>query len=432
MYVIPRAKEFKGLSAQMSTTKPKNWKTPFFTIWTGQAFSLLGSQLVQFALIWYLTIQTGSATVLATITMMALLPGVFLSPFIGPLVDRWNRRLIMLVADASIAFVTFILALLFAFDVIQVWHIYVIMFIRAVGGNFHGPAMTSSTSLMVPKEHLTRIQGINQTLNGGLNIVAAPLGAVLLELLPMKGIVAIDMVTALIAIAPLFFIPIPQPERELEEDGTPTSFFQDLMQGFRYVLSWRGLLIVLIMATMINFLLSPATSLLPLLVKDHFQGDALKLGWMNSIFGIGVIVGGIALGVWGGFKRRIVTAMMGLIGIGVGILLMGLIPGTAFSYALLAMAITGIMMPITNGSLGGIMQATVDPGMQGRVFSLTGSVATAMTPIGLVIAGVLSDAFGIQIWFLIGGIVTLLMGFVGFAMPAVMSIEDGPRGRSDL
>ncbi|KPK91602.1 MAG: hypothetical protein AMJ88_13090 [Anaerolineae bacterium SM23_ 63] len=305
------------------------------------------------------------------------------------------------------------------------------MFVRAVGGSFHGPAMTSSTSLMVPKEHLTRIQGVNQTLNGGLNIVAAPLGALLLELFPMKGIVAIDVVTALFAIVPLFFIPIPQPEREPEEGSIPTSFFQDLVEGFRYVLSWRGLLAILIMATMINFSLSPATSLLPLLVKEHFQGDALQLGWMDSIFGIGVITGGIALGVWGGFKRRIRTTMMGLIGIGVGTLLLGLIPGTAFSFALLAMAITGIMMPIANGSIGGIMQATVDPGMQGRVFSLTGSAATAMIPIGLALAGVLSDAFDIQIWFQLGGIVTLLMGFVGLAIPAVMTIEDGPAGRSD-
>jgi DHA3 family macrolide efflux protein-like MFS transporter len=308
-------------------------------------------------------------------------------------------------------------------EVVQVWHIYVIMFIRAIGGNFHRPAMTSSTSLMVPKEHLTRIQGVNQTLNGGLNIVAAPLGAVLLELLPMDGIVAIDVVTALLAILPLFFIPIPQPKRELEDGSTPNSFFQDLVQGFRYVLSWHGLLVILVMATTINFLLSPANSLLPLLVKEHFQGDALQFGWMNSIFGIGVIVGGITLGVWGGFKRRIITAMLGLVGIGLANLLLGLVPGTAFSLGLLAIAIAGIMMPIANGSLGGILQATVEQGMQGRVFSLTSSLATAMIPIGLALAGVLSDAFGIQIWFVVGGIVTSLMGFVGFAIPAVVNIE---------
>ncbi len=265
------------MTEQSDIEHTSNWKSPFFTIWTGQAFSLLGSQIVQFALIWYLTIKTGSATVLATVSMMALLPGVFLSPFIGPLIDRWNRRRIMLIADALIALMTLILALLFAFDLIQVWHIYVIMFLRAIGGNFHRPAMTASTSLMVPKEHLTRIQGVNQMLNGGLNIVAAPLGALLLELLPMKGIVAIDVVTAIIAIVPLFFIQIPQPERKPEEIDAKPSIFREMGEGFRYVLSWPGLTVILIMATMINFFLSPSISLMPLLIKDHFGGDALQL-----------------------------------------------------------------------------------------------------------------------------------------------------------
>jgi len=249
------------------------------------------------------------------------------------------------------------------------------------------------------------------------------LGALALELLPMKSIIAIDVVTATIAIVPLFFIQIPQPKPKA--DGTPTTFFQELMDGLHYVLSWPGLLIVIIMATSINFLLSPATSLLPLLVKDHFQGDAFRLGWMNSVFGVGVIVGGLALGLWGGFKRRIVTAMMGLIGIGLGTLLLGIVPGTAFNLALIAMGISGIMIPIANGSLGGIMQATVEPGMQGRVFTLVGSLATAMTPIGLALAGPLSDAFGIQTWFIIGGVVTLLMGLTSFSISPLMNIEAG-------
>ncbi|MBC8333096.1 MAG: MFS transporter [Anaerolineae bacterium] len=403
--------------------QPQNWKKPFFTIWTGQAFSLLGSQIVQFAIIWYLTEKTGSATVLATTTMLALLPGVFLSPFIGPLVDRWNRQRIMIVADLAVAVAALALVLLFATGQVAIWHIYVIIFIRAIGGNFHRPSMTASTSLMVPKEHLTRIQGVNQTLNGGLNIIAAPLGALLMELLPMSGIVAIDVITALIAVIPLFFIVIPQPEKNPAESGS-TTFWQDLRAGFKYVLTWPGLLGILIMASMINFFLSPTTSLLPLLVKDHFGGGALQLGWINALFGVGVIIGGLLLGIWGGFKRRIVTAILGIIGIGLGTSVLGLLPGSAFTLAMAAFALTGVMIPITNGSIGAILQATVDPKMQGRVFSLTGSVATAMMPIGLALAGPLSDAFGIQVWFMLGGALTTLMGLIGFAIPAVMKIED--------
>ncbi len=209
------------MATQFSISDNQTWKTTFFTIWGGQALSLLGSQLVQFSLIWYLTVSTGSATVLATASLVAMLPGVILGPFIGTLVDRWNRRLIMLLADSLVALATIALAVLFALNVMSIWHIYVVMFIRSLAGSFHGNAMNASTSLMVPVEKLTHIQGINQMLTGGLNVVAAPLGALLLEMLPIQGILAIDVVTALFAILPLIFIQIPQPERIAKVKPTP-------------------------------------------------------------------------------------------------------------------------------------------------------------------------------------------------------------------
>jgi DHA3 family macrolide efflux protein-like MFS transporter len=279
--------------------------TPFFVLWTGQAVSLLGSQLVQFALIWWLTQETGSATVLAVASLVGLLPRVILGPFIGALVDRWNRRRIMLVADSLIALVSLALAILFFRGDVRIWHIYFVMFVRSVGGGFHGPAMTASTSLMVPKKHLTRIQGLNQTLDGGLNIVSAPLGAILLEWMPIEGILAIDVITALFAIIPLFFIDVPQPEARQELVGKVSTVWQDVRVGFRYMLGWPGLMAIAMMAVVINMLFTPAFSLLPLLVTEHFNGHALQLGAMQSAMGIGFVSGGLILGVWGGFKRRI-------------------------------------------------------------------------------------------------------------------------------
>ena len=201
------------MATQFSVQEDKPWKTRFFTIWSGQALSILGSQLVQFALIWHLTVQTGSATVLATASLVGMLPNVVLGPFIGTLVDRWNRRRIMLIADSIVALATLLLVTLFALDVVEVWHIFSVLFIRSLASTFHGNAMSASTSLMVPVEHLTRIQGLNQLLNGGLYVVAAPLGALLLGMLPMQGILSIDVITALFAILPLAFIHVPQLER---------------------------------------------------------------------------------------------------------------------------------------------------------------------------------------------------------------------------
>lgn len=415
------------MTSQTSPELQKNWKLPFFTIWTGQAASLLGSQLVGFALIWWLTKTTGSATVLATASLVGLLPSVILGPLVGTLVDRWNRRRVMIVADSIIAIATLILALLFWLTDVQFWYVYVLMFIRSVAGGFHWSAMQASTSLMVPKEHLSRIQGLNQMLNGGLNIISAPLGALLLELLPMQGILGIDVFTALLAITPLFFVAIPQPARILEE-GAPkakTSVWAEMRLGMKYAFSWPGLMIIGMVATMINFLLTPAFSLMPILVTKHFNGQALQLASMESAYGVGVLLGGLLLGVWGGFKRRMYTSFTGVLGIGVASLVIGLLPASAFPLAVAAMFLSGFTNPIANGPLFAALQATVDPEMQGRIFTLMGSFASAMSPLGLIAAGPVADHLGVQTWFWIGGIVTLIMALIMFSIPAVVHFEDG-------
>ena len=181
------------------------------------------------------------------------------------------------------------------------------------------------------------------------------------------------------------------------------------------------------MATMINFLLSPAFSLMPLLVKSHFSAGAIELGWLNAVFGVGVILGGILLSVWGGFKRRIMTVTLGLIGIGLGSITLGILPAEGLMIAMGAMLLLGIMLPIANGSLGALMQTTIDPAIQGRVLTLVGSAATAMIPIGLAAAGPLSDAFGIQIWFVVSGAVCIAMAVLQILIPAVANIEQSPQ-----
>lgn len=410
------------MATQFSVKDGKPWKTTFFTIWGGQALSILGSQLVQFALIWHLTVTTGSATVLATASLVGMLPGVILGPLAGTLVDRWNRRWIMLLADGIITLATIALAVLFALDAVAIWHIYVVMFIRSLAGSFHGNAMSASTSLMVPVEHLTRIQGINQMLNGGLNVVAAPLGAFLLEVLPIQGILAIDVVTALTAILPLFLIQIPQPER-IERGEAQATVWQDFKAGFRYMLGWPGLLIVGLMTVGINFTIIPAFSLLPLLVKDYFGGNAIQLGWVESAMGIGMIVGGALLGLWGGFERKILTSMLGLMGMGAGTLILALAPSSAMLLAIGGALLVGLMSPITMGPFFAVIQSTVEADMQARIFSLLSSIGGGMAPLGLMIAGPVADWAGIQAWFLLGGSLCVLMAVAGLFIPAVMNIE---------
>jgi DHA3 family macrolide efflux protein-like MFS transporter len=264
-------------------------------------------------------------------------------------------------------------------------------------------------------------------LNGGLNVVSAPLGALLLIVLPMQGILAIDVVTAFFAILPLVFTQIPQPERierRKEQSETQTTVWQDFRAGYRFVAGWPGLLIIGLMTVGINFTIIPAFSLLPLMVKDYFGGNALQLSWVESAMGVGMIAGGALLGIWGGFKRKILTSMVGLMGMGVGTLVLALAPSSAMSLAVVGALLVGLMTPITMGPFFAVIQSTVEPDMQARVFSLLSSVGTAMVPIGLMIAGPISDKIGIQAWFYLGGMLCISMGIAGLLIPDVINIEE--------
>jgi DHA3 family macrolide efflux protein-like MFS transporter len=396
--------------------------TRFFTIFTGQAFSLFGSRLVQFSIVWWLTKESGSASVLAFASIMALLPQVLIAPFAGAFVDRWNRRVVMIVADGLIALAIVALVFLYAQGVVEFWHIYALMLFRSAGGAFHWPAMQASTTLMVPKKNLPRVSGLNQSLHGLANIVTPPLGALLLELIPIQSILAIDVGTAVIAIVPLLFIPIPQPPRS--PLGEQPSVLADMREGIGFLWGWRGVMMLVAMAMFINLLATPAMSLTPILVTNHFGGGARELATLQSAMGFGMVLGGLALGAWGGFKSKVVTGLAALVMEGVGLLVVGFVPKNGFLLAVGAVFFFMFMNPISNGSLIAVLQSAIPPEMQGRVFTLLMSGSAAMTPIGLAFAGPVADLLGVQIWFIVGGVAILVIGSVAFFTPPIMRIED--------
>lgn len=400
----------------------KNWQVHFFTIWIGQAFSLVGSAVVRFALIWWLTEETGSAIVLTTANLVAILPMLLLAPFSGALVDRWNRRWVMIIADAAIAIFTAVLALMYWLSVVQIWHVYLILFLRAFGDVFQSPAMQASTSLMVPKSQLARVGGMNDMLMGVVNIIAPPLGALLVAMLSMEGTLTIDLVTAALAIAPLFFIPLPQPTPKAT-DQPRTSVFQDMGEGVHYVWNWRGLAFMFLALAGLRFFLAPAFSLLPLMVTQHFGGDALELGWMNSANSFGFIIGGVLLGIWGGFKRKTITALVGFIGLGIGSLAFGLVPGSAFGLALVVMFLRSLTIPLIRSSVMAIFQTYVPPEMQGRVFTLLLTSLSLMAPVSLMLAGPLAEAYGVPLLFIVTGVGCLIIAVVWLLNPTILNME---------
>jgi DHA3 family macrolide efflux protein-like MFS transporter len=436
--------------------------------------------LVHFALIWWLTEETGSATTLAVASVVTMLPCIVLGPFGGALVDRWNRRWVMVISDGIIALLTALLAYLYWLEVAQVWQVYAILFLRSLGGTFQDSAMRASTSLMAPKEQLTRVSGMNETLQGIVNVVSPPLGALLLEVLDMQGTLAIDVVTAVMAVVPLFFVRVPQPHRpgragarSLPDPAPPVyggavppldkpgrvdagslpdpalanpappvyggaaspldkwqSVIRDTVEGFRYIWGWRGLFFLLAVLAMVRFFIAPPMSMLPLLVKQYYDGGALQLAWMNSANGFGFVAGGVILSLWGGFRRRTVTALVGLFGVGVGTVIFGLVPATAFGIALVVMFLRTLMVPIIRGPIVAIFQSSTPPEMQGRLFTVLMSVISVMAPLGLAIGGPLADAFGVRLLFILGGAGMVLMALIWVFTPTVLYLEDHPRPKA--
>ena len=416
----------EGTATRSDQTGTSDWRPPFFTIWTGQAASLLGSKVAQFALIWWLTTRTGSATVLSMASLVGLVPEIVLGPLAGAYVDRWNRRIVMIVADTAIALASLWLAYLFWVDAIQLWHVYVIMFVRSIGGSFHWPAMQASTSLMVPKGQLTRVAGMNQTLHGLLDVFGAPLGALLMEVLPLHGVMMVDVGTAALAVAPLFFVHIPQPERTRAEqpDAPRQSIWADMREGLRYLLGWPGLVILTVVGMAFKIVLTPAFSLIPLLVKDHFGGDAAQLSLLEAVIGGGIVAGGLILSAWGGFRKKVYTMALGLIGIGVAFVIWGIVPEDMFWLTVFSGVGLGLMLPLVDGPLMAILQSTVAPELQGRVFTLFGSLIQLTSPIGLVMAGPISDWLGLEIWYTVAGVLAGGAALVFILVPAARNIEE--------
>jgi len=393
----------------------------FFVLWISQAVSLFGSSIVQFAIAWYLTIETGSATILATAMLVTFLPPIFLGPLIGPLVDRWNRKLIMISADSFVALITVGLVILFLTHTIQVWHLYLVLIFRAIGQAFHFPALQAAIPMIVPEKNLARVSGLNQMLQGAMTITGPPVGAFLLGITSMQWVLMVDIITAAIAVSCMLLVFIPQPVKSLS--AGKTSLRDDMIQGFRYVWQWRGLRILFGLAAIIQFFLIPAYILTPVLVNTHLGGDVLRLGYLNSAFGVGLIAGGLIVGAWGGFKRKVVTGLTGMVIAGISAIGIGFTTVTLFFLGVIASFLVGMGLSFGNGPITAVFQTLVSKDMQGRVFSIFNSLTSIITPFGLAIAGPVADGVGIRTLYFICGGAIVTASSAAFFIPSLVNLE---------
>lgn len=353
--------------------------------WFGQLVSLFGSSVSQFVIIWWITLETGSAVYLSLAAFLGLAPSVVLSPFAGVFVDRWSRRLLIAVVDLLQALATVALVMLFWFGVASVWWVLVVLTFRGVMQAFHYPAASAITPLMVPKERLSRMNGLNYLLSGAVSLVGPVVAAVLLEVWRIQEILWIDALTFVVAIVPLLVIVVPS----VRIGGAKSSFRSDFFEGFGFIRGARGFLTVIIVATALNFLLTPLSTLLPYFVKFDHLGDAPDLAFVMAFFQGGILAGGLVMSIVSGFKKKMVAITVSIYVIFLGYVLFALTPTGLFWFMAVAAVVLAVCLPIANVLLQTIMQVVVPLEMQGRVNSVSSGLSSAATPVGMILSGVI-------------------------------------------
>ncbi len=358
----------------------------FLLIWIGQLFSVVGSGLTSFALgVWVLK-ETGSVSLFSFMLLSATFPAILFSPFAGVIVDRYNRRTIMIVSDAVAGLGTLTLFLLYSANIMEIWHLFIILSISSVASSLQFPAYQAAVSTLVSKKHLGRASGMVQVAESISIIVAPVLAGFLLNIIGIRGIVLIDFATLLLGITALLFVKIPHVQKPKEAEDK-NSIWKEAAFGWRYIAERPGLKFLLIFFAISNFLLSFFNILLQPYILS-FTNERV-LGLVLSCFGIGMLLGGVLMGVWGGPKQRI----KGLLGFG---LLSGLaltLAGVESSALLVAISLglTAFFMPLTNGCSQVIWQSKVPLEVQGRVFALRRMTALSLSPVAYVLAGPLID-----------------------------------------
>jgi DHA3 family macrolide efflux protein-like MFS transporter len=370
-----------------SVRAPAGMRT-FVIIWIGQVISIVGSSLTNFGLGVWIFQQTGDAMPFALTVLFGSLPQVFLLPVAGSLADRWNRRWLMILADTGNALATLVIVLLLSFGTLEVWHIYLLSAIGSALGTFQRPAYQASITMLVPKKHLARANGLVQTADALGGILAPVLAGFLFVTVGLSGIVLIDFVTYFFAVSALLLVRIPQPRPEPTAEGEKGTVVRDVRFAWRYLRQRPGLLGLLFYYAAVNFFLSTVFVLSgPLVLSQH---DARVYGLVQTALGIGGLAGGLLASTWGGPKTRLIRAVTGGIALYmVGIIVAGLRIHPAFPA--LGLAFTVLVVSIVQSISNAIWQMKVAPDVQGRVFSLRYVLATIITPLAYLAAGPLAD-----------------------------------------
>ncbi|TNJ59518.1 MFS transporter [Paenibacillus hemerocallicola] len=389
----------------------RQWKKTFVLIFSGQIFSILTSAMVQFSIIWHLTETTGSAAVLMVAGFAGFLPQALLGPFIGVWLDRWNRKLTMMVADSVIAFSSLVLGAWFLWADPSLWIVYAILFIRSAATSFHAPSFQAAIPLIAPEEQYTKVAGWHQLVFSASNVLGPALGIAVYSATSLGMVLLLDVAGALLANLMLLLVKIHQPKPEAVQ---APSFRKEFTLGWKAFLSVKPVVTITVAMAVFSVFFMPLAMLFPLITLSHFNRGGYSASLIEAVFGMGMILGGALLSVLASKWRDSTYMSLSLGAIGFACVLSGVVGSEAFlAFAVLSF-IMGAAAPLFNGPYMAMIQKSYEPGKLGRVLSFVTSIGLLASPIGLALAGPVVERFGVQMWFFWSGIVVAVIGIYLF------------------
>jgi DHA3 family macrolide efflux protein-like MFS transporter len=391
----------------MPITDQRKWKRTTALFLTSQTLSILGSSLVQYALMWYVTLETKSGVMMTIYIIAGFVPTFLLSPFAGVWADRYDRQKLIILSDGFIALVTTALAIAFMSGDRSLWLILVAAAMRSVGSAIQGPAVGAILPQFVPQDKLMRVNSLNGTIQSA-NMLGSPMIAgALMSIAPLQVVFFIDLITAALAISLLVFFLRIEPHARSQK-RQENSYFRDIALGFGYVRKHPHLMPFFAFTGIILVLVTPAAFLTPLQTVRSFGAEVWRLTAVEVVFSIGMMAGGGMLALWGGFRNRMNTMVVATLIMGACTVALGLVP--SFWLYLAAMGIFGIAMPLHMTPTTVMLQERVDPDYLGRVFSVSTMLSTSLMPLGMLIFGPLAEVVTIETLLLVTGAPTILLG----------------------
>lgn len=388
-----------------------HWKRRFLAIYTGQFFSLLSSAAVQFSIIWWLTDTTGGSPLVLTLAGLAgFLPQALVGPFAGTITDRYSRKVMMIVADMTVALGSLLLFTSMYFSKPSIVFVLIILVVRSLATAFHMPAMQASIPLLAPEEHLTKIAGWGQTVSSISNIAGPAVGMSLLAVSSLEWVLLVDVFGAIIASSVLLFIRIPR-VASTEQIGS-NSFITEMKEGYEAIVKHPVLLKLTFVTTIVALLYIPLGTYFPLMTRNHFEKGVVEAGIVEVVFAIGLIAGGSLLGVIGDRFNKVKTLVTGMMLMGVALFIAGLLSPPFFFIFIVLAGLVGLSGPLFSAPFYAYIQTEIEPHLLGRVFSFVTSLSLLATPIGYALAGIVIEFTSIAALFSIIGILITINAVV--------------------